>query len=129
MALTSDLSKRLDDKLCRFFDNVALPNTTTLTSEYLRGAKVSSRVEVVVKVDEAVTSTGNITIDVLASATKDGTYLSVQNIVVGAGTFSADEELLRYTPSTDVEHYLKVSVQTVEDLSAKKFSATLNYTA
>ncbi len=128
-SLGGNLSQRLDDKLDRFFDNVALPNSTTLTSDARRFAAVSSKVELVVVADEAVTNTANVVISVLGSDTSTGTFNVYATKTIPAGTYASGAELWRYTPNTEAPHYAKVSVLTTEDLSAKKFTTTLNYTS
>ncbi len=128
-SLGGNLSQRLDDKLDRFFDNEALPNSTTKTSEVRRFASVGSKVELVVVADDAVTNSASIVINVLGSDTSTGTFTIYETKTVSAGTYAAETELFRYTPNTDAPHYAKVSVVTTENLSTKKFTATSNYTS
>ena len=127
--LTGVISQRLDNKQDRFLDNVALGSTATITSDARRCAKVSSHTEIAVIADTEIVNSGNLTVAVLASATIDGTFSEVQNVVYGAGTIDAGTQFFTYTPDTTVPHYVKVAITTVEDLSADKVTATMHYTA
>ncbi len=122
--------QRLDNKQDRFFaTGTALGSTATITSDAFRAGKLGSRVELALIADAEIVATGDITIDVTASSSIDGTYTSVQNVVIGAGTIALGAEFFTYTPDTTVPHYMKVAVTTAEDLSAKTITGTLHITA
>ena len=127
--LNGTISQRLDDKKDRFFDNVALANAGTITSDYRRCAKANSRVEIVVVADTEITNTGNIVVSLTASSTPTGSYTEFASFTIGAGTQAEGSELVRHTPNTDVPHYVKVTITTAEDLQSDKVTATMNYTA
>jgi len=130
MSLNGTISQRLDNKQDRFFPSAtALGATATITSSAFRAGAVGGRVEVALIADSAITNAADITIDVTASATEGGSYTSVQNVVIGAGTIASGGEFFTYTPDTTVPHYMKVAITTAEDLSAKTITGTLHYTA
>jgi len=127
--LTGVISQRLDNKQDRFFDNVALGSTATITSSAKRCAKVSSHTEIAIIADTEIINAANLTVSITASTAVDGTFNEVQNVVYGAGTIAAGTQFFTYTPDTTVPHYVKVAITTAEDLSADKVTATIYYTA
>lgn len=134
-AYSTDFTDRTGSYQDRVYTAQALPNTTNASSSIFEFAEVQGRVELVITANTQITilDTKALTFELFYDVDDAGSFTdskvlkayaaSGSNIVIAAGA-----EILRYTPSTDVEKYAKVKITATADQSAGKIDGQLYYT-
>jgi len=129
------LSGNISGSPAKFYDDYvfkaqALPNAAAITSAAVLGGQTQDAIEYVFEaIADIVLGSGvtkGLKIEVLASATANGTFAVVDTPLIvasaeAAKTLSAGE-FLRYAPTSNVGPYLQFRVTATGDLSASSIN-------
>ena len=132
----TNLNERLSSYYDRVFDEQALSNASTTTSAVIDMAKVQSEVEFELTANNeiTITDTNSLTVSYVYDKAADGSFSNGGTIVAyaasgGSIVLSADQVIANWTPSTDVEQFVKIVITVTEDQQAAKVDGQLYRTA
>lgn len=132
----TNLSERLGSYYDRVFDETPLSNASTTTSAVIDMAKVQSEVEFELTANNQITiaDTKTLTVSYVYDKAADGSFANGNTIVAYAASgapivLPVGEVLTKWTPSTDVEQFVKIVITVDEDQTAAKVDGQLYRTA
>lgn len=127
-----DIAGRAANYQDRIFDATALPNATTESSSVFRLAKTQARTEVVIYANTEITilDTQSLTFDLAYDVESGGTFAESKSIASYAASggnivIAVGDEIGRYTPDSDVDHYCRIDITASADQSAGKVDANI----
>ncbi|OGV45854.1 MAG: hypothetical protein A2017_18310 [Lentisphaerae bacterium GWF2_44_16] len=107
----------------------ALPNNTNKTSEAFLLGKAQNAIDLVVEANTniSIADSKQLKLEILAGETEDGDFESVATIYdrTASGTpitFTAGDEIARYTIPSNVGPYIKIKATTTADESSEKIT-------